>query len=542
MGDFFDYVEKERQKQNQMLKQEQEQNPVYKVEDKLYVEAEDDIELAYQRYALTSFEERSKYYFDSKQMIDQKEAKYLSLSGFKNRSLNKYAKTHNNRGGYKRKKRAKEASLKFKEAGVLALQLEQKREDYQKKGINIPHKDEFDLRKAILEKRLEAMKKAAEAKSTGEADEKYRKAKADLKINLMLLDLSKRADSLNLTDYISELVEKIKQAEREMHQYGEGRADGKWTGEYIDWKSDNPSLKMDEARQMDYWRRKEERRETDLKRGHDTSKYIKSFEDTVEEGKIRKADFDEHFNEEDYKVYKSYRMESHYLDNPQYNYYFDSKINIRFQNDISRLGGCMLRPVKFDEKWQPVSTEDMENHIYNLTLCKHIVKTREGDEKAEESLTNAMNQELEKVYKESPEPISPEEIEEQVIKPLRKQKSFKNLSPKCLEDMAKNPKLCSEMALRSLTIEGVYKFLPKVKEYVDKNKVIDAYFDVVRSFSIMVQFYMTDKYSVNPKYGHNASLEYVPAQAEMFEFYLEDYKKNYNAYMELKNQKNENKA
>lgn len=534
MGDFYDYVEKERQKEQFKNIQKQEEAPVYGVGDKMYVDAEDDIELQYQRYAVTSFQERSKYYFDSKEMIDEKETKYKSLSKSKNSSLNQYAKAHTNRSGYKRKKRAKETSKLYNEAGKISLRLNQIREDCKARGTNISQQEEFDLRKAILEKRIEAMKKAAEVKSTGQQDELYRKAKAELKGNLLLLDLAKKASTLDLKNYETELEEKIRQAERDMHRYGEGRANAEMVGEGVDWKSDSPGEKMEEAHKMDYWRRKEIEKEAGLKKGRHDSDYIKSFEEEVEKKKKSQPKAVEHFTKESYEVLKAFRLQNQHMHNPQYMYSFDANIFYRVPNEISRLAGNMLRPVKYNEKWEPKSVDDLNNHWFNVGVCNSIRKIREGDKKAESELTDAMKKEMKRFYKEAPALIPPEEIEKELIKPLEEKKSLDDVSPDCMEDLVKNPELASEMSLRTLTIEGLTKFLPKVDEFLKEDKEISAYFDAYRSYHLIFQFYMKGKYSVNPKQGASADIEYVAPNADLYRGFLEVYKADYQKYQESK--------
>lgn len=541
MGDFYDYVEKERMAQKHTKVQQQEEAPVYGVEEKAYLGAEDDMEIQYRRYAFTSFQERSRYYFESKEMIDEKEAKYKSLSKFGNKSLNHYAATHTSRSGYKRKKKAKETSKLYNEAGKLSARLNQIREDCKKNKTNISHQEEFDLRKAILEKRIEAMKKAAEVKSTGQQDELYRKAKAELKGNLLLLDLAKKTITLDLKDYVAELEEKIRQAERDMHRYGENRAIAVLDGGKVDWVSDSPSEKMEQAHKLDYWRRKEIERDEGLKKGRHDSDYIKSFEEEVEKKKKSEPKAVEHFTKESYEILKTFRLQNQHVHNPQYMYSFDPNIQFRYQNEISRLAGNMLRPVKYDEKWEPKSVDDLNNHWFNVTVCNLIRKIREGDEEAESKLTNAMKEEMKRVYKEAPNLIPPEEIEKELINPLAEQKSLENVSPECMEKLVKNPEYASEMSLRTLTFEGLPKFLPKVGEFLEEDKAISAYFDAYRSYHLIFQFYMKGKYSVNPKQGASADIEYVAPDPDLFKGFLEAYKADYKKYQEIAQKNTDNK-
>ncbi len=126
----------------------------------------------------STFEERTRYYFEDKEMLDAKVQRYRSIANNK-AHLDSFADRYSNKSGYKRKKAAKNAANSFEKAA----KLQEKMKTKNLKGFAL-----YQEREKILRLRMEGMVYAATLKSYSASDLKYRESKARLSCLIILKD------------------------------------------------------------------------------------------------------------------------------------------------------------------------------------------------------------------------------------------------------------------------------------------------------------------------------------------------------------------
>lgn len=162
----------------------------------------------------SSFEERTRYYFEDYKLMDAKAERYRRL-GRGGEALDKFASAHTNHGARKRKKYANDAAGYFEEASKLTLSLDMEKT----KGFAL-----FRHREKIMRLRMKAMASAAMAKSKSAEDEAYRIAKSKF---LCLKILKNQLDVLSQDDKLTEAeILKFRQAEVKLErEYETAKAD-----------------------------------------------------------------------------------------------------------------------------------------------------------------------------------------------------------------------------------------------------------------------------------------------------------------------------
>ena len=144
----------------------------------------------------TTFEERTRYYFEDYKMMDSKVQRYRHMASDQ-KTLNEFASTHNNHKANDRKDYALKAADNFEAASKLALSLDTENT----KGFAL-----YQHREKIMRLRMKGMENAAKAKSTDAADEKYRILKGKMSCLTILKD---QLEVLGLDESLS-VKEKIR--------------------------------------------------------------------------------------------------------------------------------------------------------------------------------------------------------------------------------------------------------------------------------------------------------------------------------------------
>ena len=274
------------------------------------------------------------------------------------------------------------------------------------------------------------------------------------------------------------------------------------------------------------------------------------------------------FNKESYEKYKQIKESNKALDNPQYRaLYAPIHKKLGSDRDISRVCGAMLRSVKFDQNWMPVSEEDMQAHAWNMKYLNNLstymlgfeldaMDLREKKELEEEGRTTAEDNKIvrkleekkaesEAILKEMvmeeftrsysgkgsyPLP-TPEQLKKELLEPL---KNGQPLDAPCMESVMKDISKYTTMAQKSLCMEGTIKNLPFVQEFVDSHPEFYALQKAQNAFSMMVDAYYNSKYHVSPNTGSNVKVDLaMPLVPETAEFFITQFEEAYNKFREL---------
>ena len=126
----------------------------------------------------TTFEDRTRYYFEDYHLMDSKVKRYRNMAKDE-RGLQSYSHTYNNHKASKRKDFANAAADKFEAASKLALSLDESKT----KGFAL-----YQHREKIMRLRMSGMENAAKAKSVSSDDEAYKILKGKLSCLSILKD------------------------------------------------------------------------------------------------------------------------------------------------------------------------------------------------------------------------------------------------------------------------------------------------------------------------------------------------------------------
>ena len=99
----------------------------------------------------TTFEERTRYYFEDYNLLDAKVQRYRNMAADR-QALDKFSETHNNHKASDRKDYAKDAAANFEKAAKLALNFDAEKT----KGFAL-----YQHREKIMRLRMKGMEKAA---------------------------------------------------------------------------------------------------------------------------------------------------------------------------------------------------------------------------------------------------------------------------------------------------------------------------------------------------------------------------------------------
>jgi len=294
----------------------------------------------------------------------------------------------------------------------------------------------------------------------------------------------------------------------------------------------------------------------------------KTFKEAQKTAEIKEIDL----TEEKYNLFIEFRNTNRQLDCPDYRRLY-AATGKKLGNDISRICGAMLRPVHFNDKWEPISNEDMAAHEWNINFLrdlntfyngpileennqtrydKQLKRLQEGkitrenfleDEvvkgienktvQAEANLRAMIEEEILRYltgfYSELP---TPEEIKKEFVEP-----ALKGDIPDCevMEKINKNKEAYTVMALKSLTWEGILKREFGVDLGQKYKSALDAFQVANGVYGYFVDCYFGNKYNLSINTGSNAGLGKSPISKDNLEVFSEMYEKKYNAFMVERN-------
>ena len=183
-----------------------------------------------ERMEQSTFEERTRYYFEDQKYLESKAERYQTLAQENNSELELHAEKYTNRSAKKRRNKAAAAAKAFRKAMDIEKKLEADREQ-EGESIVTPIQQYWN-RNEIMRLRMDGMINAAKAKATSDKDEGYRIAKAKLSCLSILYDqattLKKESeDQKNFNTIEKNLLKEIADAQKDLKKYAP-TAEEKW--------------------------------------------------------------------------------------------------------------------------------------------------------------------------------------------------------------------------------------------------------------------------------------------------------------------------
>lgn len=216
-----------------------------------------------------------------------------------------------------------------------------------------------------------------------------------------------------------------------------------------------------------------------------------------------------------FQLYRDIAYGDKYIKNPLYNGFFDQKAGIGGEAsfEISRAAGFVLRDVKFDDNWQPISEEDKKNHEWNMKYCVNInslvtqerakaKKKKAGEDVPEEKtseedlITEMAKEEFIRYYKEGFKLPAPEEIKKELIDKVQNKESLKS---DLFESYLKSPAELNVYLRKSLAISNICNYSPGMREFLkqEENQKIESYYSAGREFQNFLNAYTGLNYGVS---------------------------------------------
>ena len=254
------------------------------------------------------------------------------------------------------------------------------------------------------------------------------------------------------------------------------------------------------------------------------------------------------FNEESYGVYSDMVKTSRMLKCPEYLGLYKPVFDRLGTNfDITRVCGSMLRLVHFDANWNPISKEDAAAHEWNLNYLNRLreyhlpTKQNETKDKAQQEIMKMLEEEIPKYFKGQYETLSPEELRKQILEPLQKErhKEKKDMKmPRCeaFDKLLANTDVLWPRLLKVLALEGTYKTMPFMNDFMQSHPELDACQDMYRQYHSILIMYATSTHHVTldantmieSMSGNTTGLENVDFAETMIDLYEEAYNKFHN--------------
>ena len=265
-------------------------------------------------------------------------------------------------------------------------------------------------------------------------------------------------------------------------------------------------------------------------------------------------------NMEAYNIFKDMQESGRFMQCPHYRAAYSrvfSENKFTNDKDISRVCGSILRPVKFDNNWKPLTEADMEAHMWNMKFLNSVVTyvagpiidpgTLPGDvqgiveqKKAEskQAITEMVEKEADKFYKGFYKMPSPEQLRKELVEPIRNGEPAYSES---MENLIHDSDNLFMFILKTLTFEGPYTHLPFLKEFYDANPVYVKCQEMYREFMNLLKMYAKTNYDLIPDTSPDIDMLVkgsmgieVPEMTEMFIARYEEVYKSFNDEMQKK--------
>lgn len=276
------------------------------------------------------------------------------------------------------------------------------------------------------------------------------------------------------------------------------------------------------------------------------------------------------FNEESYEIYRRANPANLVLQCPEYRIAFEAvseklKEDKQYgggiaKPDLTRMCGAMLRHVRFNNKWEPVSKEDMEAHEWNMKYLTNLrifhlgpdlsvddliakeanpasykEKEKKKKQEAMEILSEMIGEEYKKSFTKDYLLPSPQELRMGMLEPLKKGES---MNCPTIESILKNQEMMDDyirMASKCLSIKETARAIPVGMDVYESHPEYSAFVDVFGSFnSLFMSAYGTKKYGIAINENGASAERKFPADAATLERFITSYEEVYKKYTDTK--------
>ena len=265
----------------------------------------------------------------------------------------------------------------------------------------------------------------------------------------------------------------------------------------------------------------------------------KSYKDALKKAEENKNTL---FGKEQYEMYRQVREASRIKNCPLYNgLYGRSHQKIGSNTTLERYAGSVLRAVKFDDNWEPITDQDKEAHEWNIKFLKNVdtyLFTKEEDKKkeSEKILYEMIDKEYKEFFEGQLKLPSPEELRRDIVEPL---KNNQPMNSERIEELIGDIKSLYMTSLKVLSFGDVLKPLPFMKNYLAENPQMDACGDMYQPFfAQIVVYYTSAKYGINLDTGAS-SIDTATKMQPWFtnvagaETWIGAYEERYNKYQNM---------
>ncbi|WP_034452958.1 hypothetical protein [Butyrivibrio sp. AE2032] len=206
------------------------------------------------------------------------------------------------------------------------------------------------------------------------------------------------------------------------------------------------------------------------------------------------------------------------------------------RDSVDRVAMKVMKPVNFDDNWQPITKQDMENHKWNLKF----LKTWEGTEGKLEVMGNMLTEQLPKILDDVALPEEPKiridlktaskEEKAQAISSIRKQ--LDEFCETLVKDHDKYNKLVF-LAKQDLSYDNLKKKVPGFLDFFNNNTKFKAKGDTLGYIFQYLSFYLQTKYGYDNAHDMQVKKN-MPGSEELLDNFAENYYENYVSYLDHK--------
>ena len=219
----------------------------------------------------------------------------------------------------------------------------------------------------------------------------------------------------------------------------------------------------------------------------------------------RKVAHPERLDENAYEVFQRVRLTNQQLGNPELGQYFDPEKTFHGEKmEISRVGGALLRPVKYDKHWHPETEEDKRNHEWNLKFGKNMKEISEGKTEKEPEFLEMVKSELGKVYPID-FPLPDLSDFDDLIQSIEQKQP---LNCAWFEKQLKSPDRICDAFQRGLCYSNLTHLYPELTKEFDKAHPYMYFYNLaLTALNQIFGWYTSAKYQFKLDNGNNASID-----------------------------------
>ena len=384
--------------------------------------------------------------------------------------------------------------------------------------------DFYKFRASIMQERLEGMIEAAKVKATSEDDEKYRISKAKLSCLTILRDQVRNSPDRE-SEFFSRMEADLSiQIEEEKKVLSD-----------LSKKTENSNT--------------ENLAEEDKKEEVKNPFMTRSYESFKEEAKNQGLN---DYTKESYTKMKMVYEVMAISDCPDYveiHKQLKKTGKLGTNSDISRDLLAMLRRVKFDENWEPLTEEDKKAHEWNMKYLINLKASLLGrdsltsdekyvvEEDPDSVLKEMVESEYERVFTDDHLLIPPDILRQELLKPRKKGKL--PTSPH-IESLFKDKRSVGEyleMNFKCLSSGDTIKPFPFKKQLEEAHPEYECFQFAVAMLTNIIGDYMGNKYNISTDLGRSTKVIGGGKSKKDYIDYINMYEMQYNQFKTIMSQK-----